>query len=136
MPKLDPEQYAKAGTEHAHQVALFIQASNNYNKYPVLKLMFAIPNGGERNLRVAANLKAEGVKAGAPDIMLPVPIAKWHGLFIELKRPKSQGKRAGIVKDEQTEMHKGLLEQGYGVAVCYGWREAWDCIVAYLEYKQ
>jgi hypothetical protein len=137
MPKpINPEEYAKTGTEHAHQVALFIWAAQNFDKYPVLRYLFAVPNGGERNLKVAANLKAEGVKRGVPDIILPVPIAIWHGLFIELKRPTSENKRKGRVDDEQEKWHGFLLAQGYGVITCYGWKEAADCIIQYLEYKE
>ena len=52
-------------TEHEEQVALFEWASYLYNQYPVLKLMFAIPNGGLRNIKTAINLKKEGVTAEA-----------------------------------------------------------------------
>ena len=82
-----PESLAKAGSEHAEQTALFCWAAlpEVRAEYPVLELMFAIPNGGERNKIVAGNLKAEGVKAGVLDIFLPVPSKGWHGLFIEMK---------------------------------------------------
>ncbi|MGH9837274.1 MAG: hypothetical protein ACREEM_00645 [Blastocatellia bacterium] len=39
--------------------------------YPVLKLLYAVPNGGDRNLYVARKLKAEGVMAGVADLCLP-----------------------------------------------------------------
>jgi hypothetical protein len=133
---IDPEKYAQTGTEHAEQVALFIWASQNLEKYPVLRFMFAVPNGGQRNLKVASNLKAEGVKAGAPDIILPCARGIWHGLFIELKRRKTDKQRAGVVDMDQTDFHKGLIEQGYGVAICYGFMEARDCIIQYLEWQQ
>lgn len=46
---------------------------------------FHIPNGGSRNKAEAANLKRQGVKAGAPDLCVPVPSGSKHGLFIEMK---------------------------------------------------
>ena len=55
--------------EHDQQVLLFRWASH----YRELDCMYAIPNGGHRDVRVAARLKAEGVKAGVPDICLPIP---------------------------------------------------------------
>lgn len=136
MPKpIDPDEYCKSGSEHAHQVALFIWASQNFNKYPVLRFMYAIPNGGQRNVAVAANLKAEGVKAGVPDIFLPAVRGVWHGLYIEMKRPKTEKQRKGIVKEDQTEFHAGLSEQGYGVVTCWSFDEAKRTIIQYLEWQ-
>jgi hypothetical protein len=40
--------------------------------YPVLKLLYAVPNGRDRNIYVARKLKAEGVLAGVADLCLPV----------------------------------------------------------------
>jgi hypothetical protein len=34
---------------------------------------FAVPNGGERNIIVATRLKAEGVRSGAPDLIVFMP---------------------------------------------------------------
>jgi hypothetical protein len=48
----------------------------------------AIPNGGLRHIRVAARLKAEGVRKGSPDlfVMLPAGRVGW----IEMKTPKGR----------------------------------------------
>ena len=59
-------------TEHIEQALLFKWATFSSGKYPELEYMFAIPNGGYRHYRTAADLKSEGVKSGVPDIMLPV----------------------------------------------------------------
>lgn len=59
-------------------------------KYPEIDLMFHIPNGGSRNKLEAANLKKQGVKAGVPDLFLPVGRGSYHGLFIELKYGKNK----------------------------------------------
>ena len=53
---------------------------------PELRLLHAIPNGGKRLKSEAARLQAMGVKPGVPDLCLPVPRGKYHGLYIELKR--------------------------------------------------
>lgn len=58
-------------------------------EYPEVDLMFHIPNGGSRNKLEAANLKRQGVKAGVPDLFLPVSRGGYHGLFIELKYGKT-----------------------------------------------
>lgn len=48
---------------------------------------FAVPNGGWRNPKEAARLKAEGVKAGVPDICI-VSQDGWVA-FVEVKRPRN-----------------------------------------------
>lgn len=94
---------------------------------PELHLMHAIPNGGKRDIRTAAMLKAEGVKPGVPDIFLPVPRGGKHGLYIELKRRKG-----GTLTKEQAAWINALMHQGYTCAVCHGWESARDEILRYL----
>lgn len=151
---MTPEQLAKSGTEHAHQRALFAWAALNVGNDPRLALMFAIPNGGARDKITAGKLKAEGVKAGVPDIFLPVPGVRWvppdigvpiyHGLFIELKKPAVKLKRGpngpgpwdhGGVSDEQKAHLDALTAQGYKCVVCYSWYEAANQIKLYLTGK-
>jgi hypothetical protein len=124
---MTPEQLARAGTEHAHQCALMCWCALNFETYPELKLLFAIPNGGERNPVVASRLKAEGVKSGVPDLFLPVARHGYHGLFIEMKKPK------GTIAENQTKWHIDLQEQGYGVSVCFGWESARHHLVEWLK---
>ena len=45
-------------------------------------LVFAVPNGGSRNIREAANLKRSGVLAGAPDLVVAKDGQVW---FLEIK---------------------------------------------------
>lgn len=86
-----------------------------------------MPNGGKRNIKTAADLKAEGVKAGVPDISLPYPTSRHHGLYIEMKREKG-----GRVSDKQKEWLEYLNSVGYLAVVCKGFEEAKDCILQYL----
>lgn len=133
--RIDPADYARTGDEHSHQVALFMWAAEQIasGRFPELAMMFAIPNGGERNIAVAARLKAEGVKAGVPDIFLPVPRHGVAGLFLELKRPKAEGKRQGSAQDNQSEWIGKLQAQGFGAAVVYGYEAARDMLIQYLS---
>ena len=142
MAAIDPAEYAaKSGTEHAQQVALFMWAAIEVHsgRYPELRLMFAIPNGGERDKRVAARLKAEGVKRGVPDVFLPVRRGGFAGLFIELKRPDSEvrtesgrKRRKGAVAAVQNDWIADLQAAGYGAASCVGFEQARATILAYL----
>ncbi len=56
---------------------------------PEVNMLYHIPNGGKRNEREAAALKRQGVRAGVPDLCLPVAKGKYHGLYIELKYGKT-----------------------------------------------
>lgn len=112
--------------EHQHQTALFRWAGYQTRRRPELSLMFAIPNGGRRDAVTGARLKAEGVKPGVPDIFLPVARQEWHGLFIELKAGRNKLTQA------QTAWHAHLSQQGYRVAVCYGYEAAIEVIEEYL----
>tara|TARA_R110000868_G_scaffold21307_1_gene88515 strand:- start:2768 stop:3313 length:546 start_codon:yes stop_codon:yes gene_type:complete len=114
-------------TEHEEQVALFAWARDNESRMPGLALMFAIPNGGDRHAAVAAKLKAEGVKAGVPDVFLPVAAGGKHGLWIELKRRKG-----GRVSEVQAAWMTALSEQGYAVGLSYGADEAIATVLDYL----
>lgn len=124
-----PEMLAMGGSESDHQKALFCWAALESIRIPQLKLLFAIPNGGQRNRVTGARLKAEGVKPGVPDIMLPVATGKWHGLWVEMKSP------SGKLSDHQVFWIEELQEQNYQVSICYGWIEARDTILTYLGVK-
>ena len=115
-------------TEHQEQCALFEWAAWMAKQMPELHLMHAIPNGGKRDIRTAAMLKAEGVKPGVPDICLPVPRGGKHGLYIELKRRKG-----GTVSEAQQAWIRALCGQGYACTVCHGWDAARDEIMNYLR---
>jgi len=82
-------------------------------------LYFAIPNGEKRHLGTAMKLKRTGVKAGVPDIFIPMPNNGYHGLFIELKRCKG-----GTVSLTQRQWIEALKVQGYCAKVCKGAEDA------------
>jgi len=125
---MTPEQLALSGSENAEQTALFCWAALNQIKYPPLKWMFAVPNGGFRFKREAGRLKAAGVKAGVPDVVLPYPIFKSAGLFIEMKK-----KGVGKLQHNQGEWQQYLNSVGYRCEVCYGWQHAVKVIEEYLS---
>lgn len=115
--------------ESVEQTWLFRWAENMaYLKWPELELLYHTPNGGSRNHIEAARLKAQGVKAGIPDIYLPVSRSNYHGLYIELKR-----QHGGRLSPDQKEMIPKLRAQGYRVEVCKGFQQAADVIEAYME---
>lgn len=123
------EEYAaKSDSEHAQQVGVMMWATEVRAKYPLLELLFAIPNGGMRDKITASRLKAEGVKSGVPDLFLPVARYPYHGLFIEMK--KTGGTLSKVQKDF---WHPKLTQQDYYVATCYAFQQARDCLIWYME---
>ncbi len=92
--------------------------------------LFAIPNGGKRNPREAARLKAQGVKSGVSDLFLPVTTDCYHGLWIEMKS------KAGRATENQVIWGSRMLRQGYDFRVCYSATEAINCIKEYLEINE
>lgn len=115
--------------EDSEQMTLFRWAVFQSGKYPELDLLFHIPNGGKRGKSEAARFKAMGVKAGVPDLLLPVSRGGFHGLFIELKAPN------GVKSANQDKWLKALSVQGYSVHLCYGWENASAVILEYLNGK-
>lgn len=112
--------------EDAAQMALMRWAGFMSNRYPELDLLFHVPNGGKRNAREAARFKALGVKAGVPDLFLPVVRGDFHGMFVELKA------KGGRLSDNQKSWLTKLGKQGYYAVVCYGFEDAADEIIKYL----
>lgn len=76
------------------------------------KMIFAIPNGGRRNIREAARLKRCGVLAGVPDLFIAEANKNWNGLFVELKA----GKNGTTLSQEN--IFPRLIEKKYRVEIC------------------
>lgn len=116
-------------SEHAEQVALFQWASMAVATMPELELMFAIPNGGARSKVTGAMLKAEGVRAGVPDICLPVSRHGFNALYIELKA------KGGRMQQNQVDWQQRLNDAGNMAVTCTGWEAARECVEHYLSGK-
>lgn len=114
-------------TEAEEQTALFLWAEYAKGKYPELELLYHVPNGGSRNSIEAANLKKQGVKAGVPDIHLPVARRGYHALYIELKRQVG-----GVISDNQKRWIFKLNNEGNYAVRCDGWEKAKNIIEWYL----
>lgn len=116
-------------TEHEHAKALMRMVRLFSQQRPELGLFFAVPNGGDRNKIVASKMKAEGVKAGVPDYILPVARGGYHGLAIELKSLTGRASR------EQVQWIEALRDHGWRAEVCRGWIEAMRVIADYCGFE-
>jgi hypothetical protein len=125
--RMSATEYLKIATsEQGEQAALFKRAEAHYAEYPELRLMYSVPNGGSRHPAEAANLKRQGVKAGVPDIHLPIARCGYHSLYIEMKKHDGRESR------EQSDWRASLNKHGNLAVVCFSQDEAWQTLVDYL----
>lgn len=146
-----PRDLCKKGTEHGEQAAWFAWAAANVGTLPDLAKAFAIPNGGLRDAKTASMMKAEGVRSGIPDVLLPkavripaneqfymmfkssLPLGDFRsgaflaGLWLEFKR-----KKKGRLSSEQVDRIEQLRADGYAAIRVNGWIEARDATICYL----
>ena len=120
-------QNIRIDTESGAQEMLFTWAMWQQEGRPELKLLYHVPNGGKRDAKTGRALKRQGVKAGVPDLCLPVARGGYHGLYIEQKEKKN------TTSPKQKEWINDLGQQGYYAAVCRGWEEAKETIENYLD---
>jgi hypothetical protein len=127
-------------SEHDEQVGLFSWAEAKSREHPELKLMFAIPNGSyfgndmvrignkqvPRRILQASKMRAEGVRAGVPDVAILIPRKPHHGLFIELKVGNNKP------SEEQLWWLEMLNKAGYRAEWCVGQDAAKRIICEYL----
>ena len=99
--------------EHRVQSAAFAAIRAAEATYPVLQLIYAVPNGGKRGKLTAVQMWREGARAGMPDINVDVPRWGYHGLRIEVKI-------GTYPSPEQILVHQHLEAQGYCVVVIKG----------------
>lgn len=98
-------------------------------RYPeVFELIYHVPNGGHRVKAVAAKLKAQGVKAGIPDLVLPMARGGYFGLYIEFKATFEPAP----VSTSQKDCLRRLNAQGYLAIVCRGHFDTMEQLRAYL----
>ncbi len=92
------------------------------------RVIYAIPNGGQRNAIVAAKLKAEGVLAGVPDLHIPIARGEYHSLYVEMKNGKK-----GVLSDKQKDTIEKLRSEGHKVVICRDFDEFEKEVMNYLK---
>jgi len=113
-------------SEDTIQAAFIEQCLLNSRAIPELLLFYHIPNEGKRTMAQAMRMKGLGVKAGVPDLHLPVARGPYFGFWIEFKTA------TGTVSKTQKWWHTALREQGHHVVVCRTVEEAVEATRRYL----
>ena len=118
---------AGLSSEDSEQMMLFRWAEFAEIAYPELQLMYHVPNEGKRNAVTGSRLKKMGLKAGVPDIILPVAHGGYIGLAIEMKYGRN------CLTEKQSDWLKKLGKAGHKTEVCYSFESAKDVIENYLR---
>lgn len=126
--KQKPVRAKSIDREGQEQAALMAELSIRMPE--VADLIFHVPNGGHRVKAVAAKLKAQGVKAGIPDLVLPMARGGFFGLYIEFKATPPND---AAISSSQHERIRKLNAQGYLAVVCRGHFDTVEQIRAYLR---
>ena len=113
--------------EDTEQINVVSWANWNMNRYPELKWLHHVPNGGSRNKQEAVKLKQMGVKAGVSDLCLPYPKGLYCGLYIEMKFGDNRQ------QETQKEFLADMAAAGHFVATCYSAEEAVKVIEEYCK---
>lgn len=119
--------------EHHEQVQYFNLVKQEAVRSDAYASIFAIPNGTPTSQRMGAYMVSEGVRAGVPDICIPLARVSPSGhlyntLFIEMKAPIDTAK----IRDSQMEWISRLKHNGCAVCVCDNWRDAWNRTAEYI----
>lgn len=115
-------------TEHDLQASIIAECNFRANQNDLYGRIFAVPNGGHRDIRVAQRLKAEGVRPGVPDLLLLAPRRGYNGLAIELKVGRNHATAS------QEDWLLWLRTEGYMTRVVYDSAdEAMTIISWYIE---
>jgi hypothetical protein len=109
-------------TEDQLQQKVVIDFNNSFSLKNMTPraIIFAVPNGGSRNLLEAKKLKATGVLAGVSDLICIAPDKKIY--FLELKTEK------GVQSDSQKDFEKRVTDLGYCYVLIKNWQD-------YLNFK-
>lgn len=93
--------------------------------YPKL-MIFAIPNGGKRNIVTATIQKAEGVLPGVADLQVLFHDGK--SLFIEMKTKTGQ-------TDNQKQFEQYCIEHGHKYMICKTLDEFMGSVSEFIEFN-
>ena len=129
--KQKPVRAKSVDREGQEQAALLSEIELRYPQ--VFELIYHVPNGGHRHKLVAMKLKQQGVKAGIPDLVLPMARGGFFGLYIEFK---ATAPHDAAVSPAQDAYLQALTDQGYLAIVCRGHFDAIEAIRAYLLQPQ
>ena len=115
-------------TETGEQQAVIEWCEIMSKRWPELRTIYHIPNEGKRSRAQGKELRDAGLKAGVPDLCLPVSRGGSNALYIEMKKDRS----CRCTK-EQLEFQNALVRSGNCCCICYGAEDAINAIRRYMN---
>ncbi len=124
--------------EHFEQKELFRFLSLYAPRVPAFRTVFAIPNAGKRSEAAGARLKAEGMRPGAWDVVVPIAAIRpapdkddrygqiSPALWIEMKATTD-------LTPGQVTFREVMSPFGHEFVVCRSWLDAARVICEYLS---
>lgn len=91
------------------------------------QFLYHVPNESVGGYGWMIRNRQMGMRKGVPDLVLPIPMRGFHGLYIEMKTEK------GRLSAEQKRWADALKTFGYCMEVAHGWEEAKDVLSWYME---
>lgn len=114
--------------EEAEQRALMSWADLvQVGQHTLAQWLIHVPNGGGRSKAEGGILKAMGVKAGVPDLLLPIRTARYSAGWWELKYGD------GSLSQAQRDRIAMLRAGGAYCGVYWHWQECAVDVLRYLE---
>ncbi len=96
-------------------------------------LLFTATIGGHlKQIPSRAKAVSEGYEKGVPDLLVFEPRNGYHGLAIEMKRPRVKGRSNGAVSADQRRWLTEMNSRGYLARVCFGDVAAIDLVALYM----
>lgn len=102
----------KGGRHNNEEHQLQVECVNWFRcTYPSLEyVLFAVPNGGQRSAKTAADLKAEGVLAGVADLILLKSNRYYGYMAIEMKTPKGRQQESQKAFEDAVNKSGGIYK--------------------------
>lgn len=119
--------------EHTHQVRLLAWLELQQARWPWVPWVYAVPNFSGRlgrtppkaAIRQAVRLNQEGRKEDVPDLVFPVALGGWCGLYLEMKAPD------GHLRPGQRRFLYDLHRESYLAVCCWGFDPAQELVEWY-----
>lgn len=92
---------------------------------------YHVPNGGARHKKTAADLKAQGVRAGVSDLVIASARGGWHGLYLEFK---AEPPHDAALADSQRVWLERMEARGYLAVLAKGVEEAKAVLSEYASW--
>lgn len=95
--------------------------------------IYSVPNEGNRRANTTSLMKKAGLSPGIPDLCWAHPTKYFHGMYLELKRPKGNKRSEGKPRPDQLDWLIVLSNKGYATGVYHDEEQAIAAMLLYYH---